>query len=63
MDPNVVNEAEQIATQVGNPVVELALATLVLVPIIVIHGWCLGKASRFFAGHFALYTPHTPRCG
>jgi hypothetical protein len=61
MDPNVVNEAEQIATQVGNPVVELALATLVLVPIIVIHGWCLGKASRFFAGHFALYTPHTPR--
>lgn len=44
-----------------NPVVELALATLILVPVIVVHGWCLGRVSKIFSTHFALYTPDTAR--
>jgi len=42
-----------------NPVVELLLATLILVPVIVIHGWCLGRVSKFFSGRFALFTSET----
>jgi hypothetical protein len=43
-----------------NPVVELVLATLILVPVIVVHGWLLGRTSKVFSTHFALYTPATP---
>jgi hypothetical protein len=44
-----------------NPFTELGFATLVLVPIIVVHGWCLTRVSKLFATRFALYTPHTAR--
>jgi hypothetical protein len=44
-----------------NPVVELFLATLILVPVIVVHGWLLGRTSKVFSTHFALYTPATER--
>ena len=44
-----------------NPVVELGLATLILVPVIVVHGWLLGRVSKIFSTHFALYTPATER--
>jgi len=44
-----------------NPVVELILATLILVPVIVVHGWLLGRTSKVFSTHFALYTPATER--
>jgi hypothetical protein len=44
-----------------NPVVELGLATLILVPVIVVHGWLLGRVSKVFSTHFALYTPATER--
>jgi hypothetical protein len=43
-----------------NPLGELSLATTILVPIIIIHGWCLGQVSKLFSGRFALYTPATP---
>ena len=41
--------------------VELGLATLILVPVIVVHGWCLGQVSKTFSTRFALYTPETSR--
>ena len=41
--------------------VELVLATLILVPVIVVHGWLLGRTSKIFSTHFALYTPATER--
>jgi hypothetical protein len=50
-----------VATGLANPVVELGLATLILVPVIVVHGWCLGQVSKNFSSRFALYTPETPR--
>lgn len=40
-------------------ITELALATAILVPIIVFHGWALGIVSRLFAGRFAGFTPET----
>ncbi len=53
--------ASEIDILLTNPVVELVLATLILVPIIVVHGWCLGRLSKVFSTHFALYTPATER--
>jgi hypothetical protein len=44
-----------------NPFTELGFATLVLVLIILVHGWCLSRVSRLFSTRFALYTPRTPR--
>ncbi|MEO8668470.1 MAG: two pore domain potassium channel family protein [Bauldia sp.] len=58
MEPNFSTET---MVDVVNPLVELGLATLVLVPIIVIHGWCLAQIAKFFSSHYAFYTPLTPR--
>ncbi len=44
-----------------NPVAELAFATVVLVVIIFFHGSCIGRVTKFFSQHFALYSPATPR--
>jgi hypothetical protein len=46
---------------VADPIAELAFATVVLVVIIVFHGWCLGRVTKFFSRRFALYSPATPR--
>jgi hypothetical protein len=59
--PAAAEAVSEVATTLTNPVVELALATLILVPIIVVHGWLLGRVSKIFSSHFALYTPHTAR--
>lgn len=50
-----------VATNLTDSMVELLLATLVLVPVIVVHGWLLGRTSKIFSTHFALYTPETAR--
>ena len=50
-----------LGTGLSNPVVELALATAILVPVIVLHGWCLGRVSKAFSTRFALYSPATAR--
>ncbi len=50
-----------VAAGLTNPFVELGLATLILVPVIVVHGWCLGQVSKNFSSRFALYTPETAR--
>jgi hypothetical protein len=60
MDQTLTGDMQTLVAA-GNPVVELGLATAVLVPIIVIHGWLLSQASRFFSTRYALYTPGTPR--
>jgi hypothetical protein len=60
MDQTLTGDVQNLVSA-GNPVVELGLATAVLVPIIVIHGWLLSQISRFFSTRYALYTPHTPR--
>ena len=44
-----------------DPFTELGFATAVLVVIIVVHGACIGRVSKLFSTHFALYTPRTPR--
>ena len=49
------------AEALTNPVVELALATLVLAIVVAIHGWCLGRVQKRFSSRFALYSPATPR--
>lgn len=58
--PDVTAVASEATAALTNPVVELALATLILIPIIVVHGWCLGRVSKLFSTRFALYTPATP---
>jgi hypothetical protein len=58
--PVVAGPTTEVTATLTNPFVELLMATLILVPVIVIHGWCLGRVSRFFSGHFALYTSATP---
>lgn len=60
MEQTVTGDVQHVLSSV-NPLVELALGTIVLVPIIVIHGWALSQVSRFFSSRYALYTPHTPR--
>ena len=60
MDQSLGGDVQAVVTNLTNPVVELGLATLVLVPIIVIHGWLLGRTSKSFSVRFALYTPATP---
>jgi len=50
-----------VASNLTDSMVELLLATLVLVPVIVVHGWLLGRTSKVFSTHFALYTPETAR--
>jgi hypothetical protein len=50
-----------VATNLTDSMIELLLATLVLVPVIVVHGWLLGRTSKIFSTHFALYTPDTAR--
>ncbi|HET7716061.1 MAG TPA: two pore domain potassium channel family protein [Bauldia sp.] len=59
--PEAAAAVSEVATTLTDPVVELAIATLILVPVIVIHGWSLGRVSKIFSSHFALYTPHTAR--
>jgi hypothetical protein len=59
--PDAAAALANAGSALTNPVVELALATLILVPVIVVHGWSLGQVSKFFSGHFALYTPDTAR--
>ena len=67
-DPGLVTDglaagartAAALADGLANPLVELAIATAILVPVIVFHGWCLGLVSRGFSTRFALYTPATP---
>ncbi|MCB1500713.1 MAG: two pore domain potassium channel family protein [Bauldia sp.] len=49
------------AEALANPVVELALATLVLAIVVAIHGWSLGQVQKHFSSRFALYSPATPR--
>ena len=61
LPPDAETAVTDVAANLTNPVVELALATLVLVPAIVVHGWCLGQVSKSFSSRFALYTPETPR--
>lgn len=58
--PDVAAVATEATAALTNPIVELALATLILIPIIVVHGWCLGRVSKLFSSRFALYTPATP---
>lgn len=58
--PEVVAAATDATAALTNPFVELALATSILVPIIVVHGWCLGRISKLFSMRFALFTPETP---
>jgi hypothetical protein len=58
--PEVAAVATEATAALTNPIVELALATLILIPIIVVHGWCLGRVSKLFSSRFALYTPATP---
>jgi hypothetical protein len=58
--PEVAAVATDATIALTNPIVELALATLILIPIIVVHGWCLGRVSKLFSTRFALYTPSTP---
>ena len=54
---------QDLAASLSNPgpFTELGLTTLVLVLIIVVHGWCLNRVSKLFSTRFALYTPRTPR--
>jgi hypothetical protein len=47
-------------TNVVDPLVELGLATAILIPVIIIHGWCLAQTSKFFSTRFARYTAATP---
>jgi hypothetical protein len=58
--PDVTAAATEAAAALTNPFAELALATLILIPIIVVHGWSLGRVSKLFSSRFALYTPATP---
>ena len=60
LPPDVTAVATDATAALTNPVVELALATLILIPIIVVHGWSLGMVSKLFSSRFALYTPATP---
>ena len=61
MPPDAGAAATKVAAALTDPFVELALATVILVPVIVFHGWCLGQVSKTFSMHFALYTPETSR--
>jgi len=60
LPPGVVTAATDATAALTNPFIELGLATSILVPIIVVHGWCLGRVSKLFSTRFALYTPATP---
>jgi hypothetical protein len=42
-----------------NAFTELGFSILVLVVIIVLHGWGLSRVTSFFSGHFALYSAKT----
>ncbi len=57
MEPTLSTET---MADVVNPMVELGFATLVLIPVIIIHGWCLAQISKFFSTRYAHYTPATP---
>jgi hypothetical protein len=57
----ITTDVTQMASGLGDPLIELGLATVVLVIIIVLHGYLLGRASKFFSVRHALYTPATPR--
>ena len=60
---SVTDSVATVATSLvePNPITELGFSTLVLVVIIVFHGWCLNRVSKYFSTRFALYTPYTPR--
>ena len=57
----ITTEVNQVASGLSDPLIELGLATFVLVIIIVLHGYLLGRASKFFSVRHALYTPATSR--
>jgi len=59
----IVEAVDMVATGVvnPNPLSELGFATLVLVVIIAIHGWCINRVSARFSTDFALFTSRTPR--
>lgn len=63
VETSVTDSVATVATNLvePNPFTELAFSTVVLVIIIVFHGWCLNGVSKNFSTRFALYTPHTPR--
>jgi len=61
LPPDDETAVTDVAANLTNPVVELMLATLILVPVIVVHGWCLGQVSKSFSSRFALFTPETHR--
>ena len=54
-------KSPDVAAALTNPVSEIAVALLMLIVVIIFHGWCMGFASRFFSARAALYTPSTSR--
>src|SRR5262245_61261622 len=60
---SIVQTVDTVAFSLSNPnpFTELAFATLVLILIIVVHGWSLNRVSKLFSTRFALYTTHTAR--
>jgi hypothetical protein len=60
-ETSIIGTVTRFTDGLPQPVLELGLATIVLVFIIVFHGWCLGAASKFFSTRFALYSPRTAR--
>jgi len=57
----IADDVTRMASGLRDPLLELGLATFVLVVVIVLHGWFLGRVSKFFSVRHALYTPATPR--
>jgi hypothetical protein len=43
------------------PFGELGLAVMLLVLVIIAHGWCVGNVSRFFGSRFSRFTLDTPQ--
>jgi hypothetical protein len=60
---SIVQTVDRVAFSFSNPnpFTELAFATLVLILIIVVHGWSLNRVSKLFSTRFALYTTRTAR--
>lgn len=48
-----------VTDAITNPFSEILIAILMLVVVIIFHGWCMGIASKFFSTRAALYTPTT----
>lgn len=60
---SIVQTVDRVAFSLSNPnpFTELAFATLILILIIVVHGWSLNRVSKLFSSRFALYTTRTAR--